>query len=127
MIILMWMIAAYGMTNILVYGSIFNGLRNWIHNNAQPNVGLTIFRPVFEFISNLIKCVLCTSTWVGFFLSLTLFAPWHEIIGLNKYISIFFANIEQKNHYLNELVKSNQYKVISRVVAIIQSLLLYRI
>jgi hypothetical protein len=66
MIVLMWIIAAYGMTNILVYGSIFNGLRNWIHKNAQPNVG-----------------------W-GFFMSLTLFAPWHEFIGLNKYISIFF-------------------------------------
>jgi len=29
-------------------------------------------------------------------------------------IDVFFANIEQKNHYLNELVKSNQFKVISR-------------
>ena len=46
MIVLMWVIAAYGMTNILVYGSIFNGLRNWIHNNAQPNIGWVIFRPI---------------------------------------------------------------------------------
>jgi hypothetical protein len=90
MIILMWMIAAYGMTNILVYGSIFNGLRSWIHNNAQPNVGWFLIRPIFAFLSGLIQCVLCTSTWVGFFMSLALFAPWHEMIGLNKYISIFF-------------------------------------
>lgn len=90
MIILMWVIAAYGMTNILVYGSIFNGLRNWIHKNAQPNVGWVILRPIFAFVSSLIQCVLCTSTWVGFFLSLSLFAPWHEMIGLNKYFSIFF-------------------------------------
>lgn len=90
MIILMWIIAAYGMTNILVYGSIFNGLRNWIHKNADPNAGWVIFRPIFAFISSLIQCVLCTSTWVGFFLSLALYSPWHEIIGLNKYFSIFF-------------------------------------
>ena len=90
MIILMWVIAAYGMTNILVYGSIFNGLRNWIHKNAQPNVRGVILKSVFEFVSSLIQCVLCTSTWVGFFLSLTLFAPWNEMIGLNKYFSVFF-------------------------------------
>ena len=90
MIVLMWIIAAYGMTTILVYGSIFNGLRNWIHKNAEPKVGWVIFRPIFMFISDLIKCMLCTSTWVGFFLSVSLFAPWHEMIGLNKYFSVFF-------------------------------------
>ncbi len=90
MIILMWLIAAYGMTNILVYGSIFNGLRNWIHKNAEPNIGWILFRSIFSFISELIKCMLCTSTWVGFFLSMALYSPWHEMIGLNKYISIFF-------------------------------------
>jgi hypothetical protein len=26
-------------------------------------------------------------------LSLTLFAPWHEFVGLNKYFSIFFDGI----------------------------------
>jgi hypothetical protein len=90
MIILMWVIAAYGMTNILVYGSIFNGLRNWTHKNADPNVGWKLFTPIFTFVSSLIQCVLCTSTWVGFFLSLLLYSPWHEIIGFNQYFSVFF-------------------------------------
>ena len=84
------MIAAYGMSSILVYGSIFNGLRNWIHKNAEPNIGWVLFRSIFSFISELIKCMLCTSTWVGFSLSMALYSPWHEMIGLNKYISIFF-------------------------------------
>jgi len=90
MIILMWILASYGMTTILVYGSIFNGLRNWIHRNAEPNIGWVLFTPVFKFISGLISCILCTSTWVGFFLSLTLYSPWHEFVGFNKYFSIFF-------------------------------------
>ena len=88
--LLIFMIAAYGMTTILVYGSIFNKLRDWIHANAEPNVGLVLFRPVFGFISDLIKCMLCTGTWVGFFLSLTMFSPITKFIGLNEYISVFF-------------------------------------
>ena len=86
--LLIFMLAAYGMATIIVYGSIFNGLRNRIHNWGDNEYAP--FNYVGKFISELIKCMLCTSTWVGFFLSLTLFAPWHELIGLNKYISIFF-------------------------------------
>ena len=88
MIILMWILASYGMTTILVYGSIFNGLRNWIHK--WGNSDYYAFNGLGKFLSGLISCMLCTSTWVGFFLSYTLYSPWHEIIGLNQYISIFF-------------------------------------
>ena len=34
--------------------------------------------------------MLCTGTWVGFFLSLAYFSPNVEINGLNKIISVFF-------------------------------------
>jgi len=88
--VLIFMIVAYGLTTILVYGSIFNGLRNWIHKNAQPNIGWVLFTPVFSFVSDLIKCMLCTSTWVGFFLSLCFFSPISHFIGLNQYYSVFF-------------------------------------
>lgn len=88
--LLIWAVVAYGMTTILVYGSIFNGLRNWIHKNAQPGNGLKILTPVFSFVSDLIKCMLCTSTWVGFFLSLAYFSPNVEIIGLNRILAVFF-------------------------------------
>jgi hypothetical protein len=82
------MIAAYGMTTILVYGSIFNGLRNSIHNLG--NSEHKSFNFLFKFISELISCMLCTGTWVGFFLSLTMFSPIHNFIGLNEYFSVFF-------------------------------------
>lgn len=55
--IVFWMLMAYGMTSILVWGSIFETQRQWI-----------IKRSVF--FGDLISCTLCTSTWVGFFLSI---------------------------------------------------------
>ena len=76
-LIIFWIIAGYGMTSILVWGSIFEGARTFIKKHSK-------------FFGDLISCTLCTATWVGFFMSLTLFAPWHEMIGLNKYISVFF-------------------------------------
>jgi hypothetical protein len=82
------MIAAYGMTTILVYGSIFNGLRESIHN--WGNDEHAPFDYLGKFISQLIQCMLCTSTWVGFFLSLTMFSPVTTFIGLNEYFSVFF-------------------------------------
>jgi hypothetical protein len=50
---------AYGMTSILVWGSIFDSLREWIKSHSK-------------FFGDLISCTLCTATWVGFFLSLLL-------------------------------------------------------
>jgi len=47
------------MTSILVWGSIFDGLRTFISKYSK-------------FISELLSCTLCTSTWVGFFLSIVL-------------------------------------------------------
>lgn len=87
--LVIFMLVAYGMTTILVYGSIFNGLRNFIHL-AGSDSGFNLTRPVFKFISDLIQCPLCVSTWVGFFLSLTFFSPAHNFIGLNEYFSVFF-------------------------------------
>ena len=85
--LLIWAIVAYGMTNILVYGSIFNNLRNKIHRWGDSK---GLLSGLGLFLSGLISCVLCTSTWVGSFLSLAYFSPNHEIVGLNKFLSVFF-------------------------------------
>jgi hypothetical protein len=82
------MIVAYGMTTILVYGSIFNGFRQSIHN--WGNNEFAPFQFLGKFLSGLISCVLCTSTWLGFFLSMIMFSPVHTFIGLNEYFSVFF-------------------------------------
>ena len=88
MIILIWLLAAYGMSNILVYGSIFQGLRNWFREMGNSNI--PVINSVFKFISDLVGCMMCTSAWSGFFMSFVGYSPWHEIIGLNQYASIFF-------------------------------------
>lgn len=88
MIVLIWVLAAYGMSNILVYGSIFQGMRNSLRKTGDSNI--PIISNVFGFISDLVSCMMCTSTWVGFFMSLVTYSPWYEIIGLNQYLSVFF-------------------------------------
>jgi hypothetical protein len=57
--LILWGVSAYGMTTILVYGSIFEGFRNFIGKHSK-------------FFGELINCPLCTSTWIGFFFSITL-------------------------------------------------------
>ena len=86
--LVIWAMVAYGMTNILVYGSIFGGLRDSIHK--WGNNEFAPFNFLGKFLSGLISCVLCTSTWVGFFLSLAYFSPNADLIGLNKILSVFF-------------------------------------
>lgn len=54
--IIIWSFITYGLTTILVYGSIFSEIREWIVKKSY-------------FFGTLITCVLCTSTWVGFMMS----------------------------------------------------------
>lgn len=59
MVLLLWGFMAYGMTSILVWGSIFEKQREIIKSKSK-------------FFGDLISCTLCTSTWVGFFMSIVL-------------------------------------------------------
>jgi hypothetical protein len=65
------------MTNILIWGSIFENQRTWIKKHSK-------------FFGDLISCTLCTGTWVGFFMSLVLFSPTNEFYSTNSIISCFF-------------------------------------
>ena len=56
-----FLLAAYGLTQILVYGSIFNSIR-----------------PAKGFFGELFHCPMCLGFWVGIFL-----------FGLNKYTELF--------------------------------------
>ena len=76
MILIFWILAAYGMTNILVWGSIFENQRTWIKRHSK-------------FFGDLISCVLCTSTWVGFFLSLLLDGLTNHYFNEPWYICLF--------------------------------------
>lgn len=54
---LTFILLAYGITNIFVFGSIFESLRNFL---SKINPG---------FLGKLVNCPMCFSTWVGFILS----------------------------------------------------------
>ena len=86
--LLLWMVMAYGMTNIIVYGSIFNGPRNAI-NKASNTPGFPL-RGFFIFVSDMIKCMMCASTWIGFFFGIFLYSPVHQILGVTPWVSWFF-------------------------------------
>ena len=69
--LLLFGFAAYGMTNILVWGSIFSSFRNWLYENSKSSSPL---KDVYNFFSELLGCMLCTGTWVGFILSMLWFS-----------------------------------------------------
>jgi hypothetical protein len=86
--ILIWMIMAYGISNILVYGSIFNRPRNYIFNEADHGIGfLTGF---YQFLKGMLSCMMCTPVWVGFFFGIFLYSPVHEILEVTLWASWFF-------------------------------------
>lgn len=60
---LLFILISYGLSNIIVYGSIFDGFRESL-NGFSPN-----------FWGKLVSCMMCFPTWAGFFLSLTFFSP----------------------------------------------------
>jgi hypothetical protein len=76
-ILFLWMLTAYGMTSILVWGSIFESTREFIKKHSK-------------FFGDLISCTLCTSTWVGFFMSIVLGGLVSHYFNVYWLISLFF-------------------------------------
>ena len=52
---------------------------------ALPYVGF-----LFQFISDLLGCMMCTSTWVGFFFGLFVMSPFLILVGVDPTYSWFF-------------------------------------
>ena len=73
---LIWILAAYGMSQIIVFGSIFQNLRDWLIRNST-------------FFGDLVQCMMCTSTWVGFFFSLAFFSPTANMVTI-PFTHVFF-------------------------------------
>lgn len=86
--IIFWALAAYGMSTIIVYGSIFESIRTKIHLWGDNEYSPT--QSIGKFISGLISCMLCTSTWVGFFMSIIFGGLSTKIFDMDPTLSIFF-------------------------------------
>lgn len=75
--LVLWILIAYGMSSIIVWGSIFEEVREWIKLQSK-------------FVGDLVSCILCTSTWVGFFLSICLGGLTSPAFGVHWLLGIFF-------------------------------------
>jgi len=89
--ILVWFILSYGLMNIMVYGSIFQELRDffkkWGNNQYTPLNGLG------NFISGILTCPMCFSFHGGWVLSLLIYSPTFDIFVTPLWISWFFDGI----------------------------------
>jgi len=86
--LLLWMIMTYGISNILVFGSIFNGPRNKINEFAMDQSN--IFQGFWEFLADMLRCMMCTPTWVGFFIGIFVYSPVNQILEVSPWVSWFF-------------------------------------
>jgi len=86
--LVLWMIMAYGLSNIIVYGSIFSGPREFIRVWAETP--LPMVQPIGKFLKGMTSCMMCVSVWIGFFFGIFLYSPLHELLGVSSWCSWFF-------------------------------------
>ena len=82
--ILLIILVSYGISNVIVFGTLFESFRE-LMDDLSPN-----------FFGKLFSCMMCTPWWVGFFLSLgaqlsgySQFLPFYNYCLENIYLSIF--------------------------------------
>ena len=85
--ILVFILCAYGMTQILVYGSLFN-----------------LIRPMHGKLGELFKCPMCMGFWVGVFL-----------FGINKYTELFNFEYNLVNPFLLGCLSSGTSYILNMV------------
>lgn len=89
--VLVWFIMSYGLMNIMVYGSIFQKLRDFLQKWGEGE--FNPFNYVGKFLYGIISCPLCFSVWGGFVLSLLIFSPTNVIFNTPLEYSWFFDGI----------------------------------
>lgn len=63
--LIIFILVSYGITNIMIYGSIFEGFRNFFGVNKE--------KP--KFFGKLFGCFMCLSFWVGAKMSFMMYSP----------------------------------------------------
>ena len=92
---LLFILIAYGFSNIMVFGSIFKGFRDFL-DKVSPN-----------FWGKLFGCMMCFPTWAGFFLSLTFFSPTlhYGLMDLNVF-GLFSVSKEVSSVFFDGMLAS---------------------
>lgn len=81
MTILFWILCAYGITQIIVDTSLFDKIREFCERYILTH-----------WIYSLLSCIICTGTWVGFFMGYFFYSPIHEIYQIeNIYLDTFMC------------------------------------
>lgn len=63
--LIIFILVAYGIANIIIFGSIFEGFRNFMGVNKENP----------KFFGKLFSCFMCLSFWIGVKLSLIMYSP----------------------------------------------------
>ncbi len=87
----LWMILSYGLMNIMVFSKIFYPTRNYVDKLAENPY--SPLQGIGKFLSGVLSCPMCFGFHGGWFLSLVVFSPVYEILGVSSYISWFFDGI----------------------------------
>lgn len=76
MTLIIFILLAYGATNIVHQGAIFYWLRNWIESKAVTG------SKIFHFFHKMITCPMCFGFWVGLFIGLIFNYPfvWWNVL-----------------------------------------------
>lgn len=84
--ILVWLFVAYGMTSIIVWGSIFQPMRDSFQKWSEKG----LLKHFWYFFYKLTSCMLCTGTWVGFFLGAFFASPLPYFFNIHPLLPNWF-------------------------------------
>lgn len=73
----LFLLIAYGVCNIIIFGSIFKGFRSFCER-VSPN-----------FLGALFTCMICLPTWIGFLGSALIWSPSLEYQVVTQDVSFF--------------------------------------
>ena len=91
--LLIFILIAYGMSNIVVHGKVFNTPRTWLSDRSK-------------FLDGLLHCMMCFGAWSGFILSIIFFSPTLEYGPENIITKFNFFNIHPVAIFLDGLFSS---------------------
>ena len=111
-----WIFIAYGCTNILVFGSIFTGFKDFLKKII--NYEIFLVSNLCDFVLELLSCVMCTSTWVGFFLSIFMFSPYATYVNEYQYFVAELNPVVQKamTYFVDGLFASGIVWMVNSIV-----------
>ena len=78
--LLIFILIAYGASNIMVFSSIFKKFRNFVGVNKENP----------HFFGKLFGCMMCLPFWWGIILSLFMYSPTNQFDIPIEYLNVFF-------------------------------------